>query len=515
MLNKLYYKDDYMSKNQKKIGIILNYIAQIIQIITGLAYTPIMIRLLGQNEYGLYQLVFSVTSYLSLLSFGFSSSYVRFYSRIIARESERSDIEISKLNGMYMTIFLLVSIISCICGFFMIKNITLIFGESLSTQEYNMARVLMGFMVLNITLTFPNSLFDSITSAHESFFFQKLLIVVQSLLNPFLTLPLLIMGYGSKGMVMITTFLTLGKLIINGWYCIKKLKVKFVFKDFNYFLLKEIWIFTSFIFINIIVDQINWNVDKYLLGRFIGTAAVAVYGIGSQLNAIYLQVSLSVSNVFIPQVNNLVVNSKDNRKLTILFTKIGRIQFLIIVPILLGFIFFGKFFIMLWAGKDYTSTYYVALLLMLPVTIPLIQNIGIEIQRAKNKHQARSIAYVVIAFTNILISIPMIQKWGVVGAALGTAITMFLGNGVFMNIYYHKAINFDMIYFWTEIKKLMPVFYIPTMIGIIYVLLNNSTSILYYFIFGFIFVISYLFSLWIFGLKEEEKLQIKTKFSRF
>ena len=71
-----------MRINQRKVGVLLTYIAQGVQILSGLLYTPIMLRLLGQSEYGLYQLVASVVSYLSILSLGFGSSYMRFYSRI-------------------------------------------------------------------------------------------------------------------------------------------------------------------------------------------------------------------------------------------------------------------------------------------------------------------------------------------------------------------------------------------------------------------------------------------------
>lgn len=67
--------------NQRKMGVILTYTSEAIKILTGLLYTPIMLRLLGQSEYGLYQLVYSVVSYLSLLSMGFGSSYLRFYSK--------------------------------------------------------------------------------------------------------------------------------------------------------------------------------------------------------------------------------------------------------------------------------------------------------------------------------------------------------------------------------------------------------------------------------------------------
>lgn len=37
----------------------------------------------------------------------------------------------------------------------------------------------------------------------------------------------------------------------------------------------------------------------------------------------------------------------------------------------------------MWAGTNYSEAYPITLLLIVPVTIPLIQNLGIEIQRAK------------------------------------------------------------------------------------------------------------------------------------
>ena len=170
--------------NQKKAGVILSYISEGIKVISGLVYTPIMLRLLGQSEYGLYQLVYSVVSYLSLLSFGFTASYIRFYSRAKAKNEED---EVRRLNGMFMIIFLIIAIICILCGAVMVGNIELIFGDGLTPEEYPTARILMSLMVANLALTFPNSVFDSFTSANERFFFQKLLVVFQNFLNPFLT----------------------------------------------------------------------------------------------------------------------------------------------------------------------------------------------------------------------------------------------------------------------------------------------------------------------------------------
>ena len=56
--------------NQLKMGTILSYLSIVIQSLSAIIYTPVMLRLLGQNEYGLYQLGSSAVSYLSLLSFG-------------------------------------------------------------------------------------------------------------------------------------------------------------------------------------------------------------------------------------------------------------------------------------------------------------------------------------------------------------------------------------------------------------------------------------------------------------
>lgn len=106
-----------------------------------------------------------------------------------------------------------------------------------------------------------------------------------------------------------------------------------------------------------------------------------------------------------------------------------------------------------------------ALLLIIPVTVPLIQNLGIEIQRAKNMHKARAVVYLAIAIANVLISIPLIKLMGPTGAALGTAISLIAGNAIFMNWYYHARIGMNMIYFWKEIAKFIPALIAPFVVG--------------------------------------------------
>ncbi|MGN1134511.1 MAG: oligosaccharide flippase family protein [Oscillospiraceae bacterium] len=500
-----------MKIDQRKAGVLLSYTGEAIKILVNLIYTPIMLRLLGQSEWGLYQLVFSVVSYLSLLSLGFGSSYMRFYSRYKAKNDNKN---IARLNGMFMVIFCSISVICLLCGVVMISNIHLIFGNGLTAAEYETAKVLMALMVLNLAITFPNSVFNCSVTAHEKFLFQKLLIVLQNLLSPFLTLPLLIMGYASIGMVSVTTFLTLAVFISNMIFCFKKLHIKFIFRGFKLSLLKEMWVFTFFIFLNQIIDQINWSVDKFLLGRLTGTVAVGIYGVASQINTMYLQLSTSVSNVFVPKVNRIVAESDDNTELTRLFTKVGRIQFIILALVLSGFIFFGVPFIDIWAGDGYGKAYRVALFLIVPVTVPLIQNLGIEIQRAKNMHKARSVVYLCIAVSNVFVSIPLIKRFGISGAACGTAITLIAGNIFFMNWYYHKRIGLNMVYFWKQIASFIPALIAPTILGIVFMKLFSLSNLLVFAVCIVVYVLVYCASMWLFGMNKDEQNLIAAPLSK-
>lgn len=491
-----------MKMNQRKAGVLLAYAGELVKILTALIYTPVMLRLLGQSEYGLYQLVYSVVSYLGLLSLGFGSSYMRFYSGYKAKRDENG---IARLNAMFAIIFCSISVLCIICGLIMLGNINNIFGSGLNDTELDKARVLMALMVVNLAITFPKSIFNCYITAYEKFFFQRFLDLFQNLLNPFLTFPLLLMGMGSVGIVVITTILTVMTLIGDMMFCIKRLHIRFLFKELHFSLLKEMWEFTFFIFLNQIVDQINWNVDKLLLGRLAGTATVAVYGVGSQINSMYLQTSIAVSSVFIPKVNKIVAESGSDGELTTLFTKVGRIQFIIMSLILTSFIFFGRPFMRFWAGKGYDAAYYVTLLLIIPVTVPLIQNLGIEIQRAKNRHRVRSAAYFCTAIANVLISIPLIKLWGSIGAALGTAITLVFGNILYINWYYHSRIGLNMIHFWKNILKFIPALVVPCLLGTIMMRFLSFNNLMVLAIGIGIYITVFAVSMWFGGMNKEEK----------
>ncbi|WP_455544268.1 lipopolysaccharide biosynthesis protein [Intestinibacter sp.] len=503
--------------NQLKSGAILSYLQLIIGNVISIIYTPIMLRILGKYEYGLYNLSSSTISYLGLLSFGFGSAYIRYYSKY---KAEKNDEKIGKLNGTFLIVYSVIALVAVIAGVILVANVEVIFKNGLTPAEISKSRILMSFMVFNLAMSFPTSVFNSNITANERFLFQKVIGMINTVVNPFLMLPVLLLGYKSVGMVVATTVLSIINATITVWYCFKKIGIKFTFGKFDFTLMKEISIFSSYIFLNMIVDQINWNVDRFLLGMFKGTGAVAIYGIGAQFNTYYMSFSTSLSSVFIPKVNKMVTVSKDDKILTELFTKVGRIQFIILSLIMTGFVFFGKYFVEIFAGEGYEWSYPVAILLMIPATIPLIQNLGIEIQKAKNMHKFRSILYFLIAIGNLLMSIPLCKYYGILGCAFGTCITMILGNGILMNWYYHNKIGLDIIYFWKGIAEFIPGLLVPIIVGIVMTFIGIN-SIRRFLFMGVIYIIIFAISIYKLSMNDYERelfvgplLKIKAKFAR-
>lgn len=426
-----------------------------------------MIKCLGQGEYGLYQTVASTISMLSILNLGFGSGYIRYFSKYKAKNDYDN---IHKLNGMFIVIFSVIGLIALCCGLFISQNLELVFNSGLTAQEYKIAEILMIILTINLAVSFPMSVFSNIISANEKFIFLKTFGILKSVVSPLVTLPLLLIGFRSIGMVVVSLVISLITDIIYIYYNMCVLKTKFRFNGMNKKLFGELAVFSSFIALNLIIDQINWNIDKLLIARYRGTISVAVYSIGYVLYSYYQMFSTSISGVFAPRIHNIIntgLDEEDSKKrITDVFVKIGRVQFLLLGLIATCLIFFGKPFIHWWVGTGYEESYYVMLLLVLPASVPLIQNVGIEVQRAMNRHQFRSIVYAVMAILNLGMSIILCQIWGAVGAAIGTAASLIIANGIIMNIYYHKKCSIDILLFWKNILRMCLGLIIPVIFGL-------------------------------------------------
>lgn len=490
------------NSNERKRGAILSYLSIILSTVVQLVYTPLLIRMLGQSEYGLYSLVSSVIGYLTVLDLGFGNAIVVFTAKYRANKEYEKE---KKLHGMFLVIFCIIGLIAGLLGLLLYFNIPLLFEKTMTDIELHKAKIMMLILSFNLAVTFPFSIYSSIITAYEKFTFQKVMSILNTLLKPVLMIPLLFLGYKSITMTVVITIVNIIVLLSNYFYCKKKLGINIKFMGFDKKLFKTIFSYSFFIFLGVIVDKVNWSVDQFVLGAVSGTIAVSLYSVASQINTLFVNLSCAMSGVLLPKVSKMIAKKASDEEMTKEFIKVGKLQYLIIFLMASGFTLFGKEFIMAWAGKDFATSYYIAVILILPLCVPLIQNLGISIMQAKNMHKFRSILLALIAVANIFISIPLAKAYGGIGSAIGTSLSLIIGNIIILNIYYHKKVGINVIEFWKSIIKMT----IPMIIPIIaivflmhFVTLHGYVNLI---VFGVIYTILYCLTCYFLVMDDYEK----------
>ena len=456
--------------NQLKAGVVLNYVLICLNIIVGLLYTPYMLRMLGQLEYGLYSLAASIISYLTVLDLGFGYAIVRYTAKFKAESKQR---EQEEMFGMFFVLYIGIGVIAMIIGSVLSLNVENLFSCSMTENEIRRTRIMLWLMTFNLAFTFPMSIWGSIMTAYERFVFQRVVSIIRSVLNPMVMVLLLVVGYKAVAMVVVTTIFNVATLLINWWYCKRRLFIRIRFARFKWEFLKEVSVYSFWIFLQIIMDRIYWSTGQFVLGIYKGSVAIAIYAVAVQLQYVYMMFSSAISGVLLPRVTAMVAKGDNEKEVSDLFIKVGRIQFIIISFILSAFIVFGKSFIMMWAGEDYADSYYICLIFFIPFTIDLLQNIGISILQARNQLRFRSIMLVSVAMCSLIVSVILVGKYSYFGCAFATGLGLLLGQGVILNIYYYYKQHLDTIRFWKEIAKMSV---IPILIVVVWSVLMKNIS---------------------------------------
>ncbi len=491
-----------MVVSQLKAGAALSYIIIIVNIFIGVLYTPFMLRTMGQSEYGLYSLAASLIAYLTVLDLGFGNAIIRYTAKFRAEGKLQEQYE---MFGMFFRLYIGIGVLALMVGLALMFNVNNLFGATMNGEELDKMRIIMMLMSFNLAFTFPLSIFGSIISAYENFVFQKVVNIFRITLNPLVMIVLLLMGYKAIALVIVTTLFNLTTLLINWWYCYNKLHIKIAYSKFKWDFFKEISIYSFWIFLNAIMDKIYWSSGQFILGMYKGTLVVAVYAVAIQLQQLYMMFSSAIAGVFLPKVTAMVTRENNDKELSDLFIRTGRIQYIIMAFILTGFILLGKSFIALWAGDGYGDAYTIALLFFVPLTIPLIQNLGITILQARNKMRFRSTVYVIIAIISLVLSITLAPKYGGIGCAVATASALVAGQIITMNIYYHKRVGLDIIRFWKEIGKMSIVPIITLIIGYLIIKRIEIKTIASFIQAALCFSLFYIPLFWVFALNQYEK----------
>lgn len=421
-----------------KLGVVLSYVGMAISILGALFVSNRVLNIIGDYNYGLYSFVNSITTWLTVISSALTASYLR-YAFLEANENSG---DVSKTNSIYYKMLLFIGVVVFILGF---SVLGILYASRKCIGNYNwedsqLMYALFALSIVNISITMPTSVFSLYITYKKQFVFARILTIVITVVN---FAGQFLIAYFTKNIVVIAAFtivITLLTYFCNKWFSKKALKISFarITMANSKTLFRSICIFSGILLFNSIVDQINSNVDKTLLGFAATPEDVTIYQMAQQLTVYLTTMSVAVSGVFAPTINELVVKNK-TEELNRLYLKISRIQSVILCCVAFGFLSCGKSFIISWIGEKRVMSYYVAAVLMLLNIGPLTLNSSIEIQRAMNKHLFRAIVYFALAITNVALSAIFLKifepQYAVFACLAGTVITTVCSHWILMNIY--------------------------------------------------------------------------------
>lgn len=448
--------------HERKLGISLSYLNIILQATLGFIYVPVLLYYIGKNEYGLYQLIGSLIAYFSIMDFGLTSAVIRFYTKYKTLK-DRNGMENILAISMYG--YLAVTAVCLVIGWLCYVNLDNIFGESMTAQELSEASQMFLLLLFNIAVTLSTMIFRAVINSHERFLFLKGLETIQLILQPVLVILILQQYPTAMAVAVAQTILNVAIILARIYYCFIRLHITIKFHYWNHELFSDFRRLAISVFAVSLIDQVFWKTNQIILGVVQGTAAVAVYSIASLIYMNYMALSLAISGVYLPHITELVAKQKPVKDLSDLFIQIGRWQYYLLALVATGFIIFGQQFIHFWAGEGFTDAYVITLLIILPFTIDLIQNIGLSILQAMNRYGFRAKIYFLIGLLNLILAIPLGIKYGGIGCAFATGVSMLVGNGIIMNWFYSRSIKLDIKQFWWEIGKISAVVLVCLFIG--------------------------------------------------
>ena len=436
----------------RKIGVILSYVLMIFEVLSTLLLTPFIIRTLGDSEYGVYKLSAAIVAYLLLLDLGIGNAVTRY----VAKYRVQGEVmQCRRFLGITTIYYSIVAAVCLVIGIILILLYPTTFATGLTPEEISLGQRLLSVTVVNAAVTLGCAGFKNTIIAYERFDISRGASIISIIIRMAATFTVLKLGMGSFGIVIVNFTLTVLTMLFFISIVIFKLKLKPVFKGITSALVKDVAVYSSFILIQMIATQINACADSVLIGMLVPASAaiIGIYSIGQQITQYFQSIGSSVTGVLMPGVVKLVESKASPQQLCDEMIRIGRLIFMVLGIIWSGFLVFGQQFISLWVGEEKHDAFWVAMILMTAHLFILTEAIGTQILWSMNEHKEQSILKISIVIANIFLTILLIQWNPLIGATVGTFISMVLGDVGVMNFIFVKKIKISLFTYYKGLFK--------------------------------------------------------------
>ena len=441
--------------NYYKKGAIVSYITIAVNILASLLYTPWMLSIIGDSNYGLYTLATSLIN-IFLIDFGFSSAVTRFIAKYNAEgDQEKIDNFLGMLYKLYAIIVGVAFVILFVLFFFLDKIYV-----SLTPEEIEKFRVVYLIAGSYTVLSFPfSSTFNGILTSYEKYYQMKLCDLFHKVLTVGLIVVALSCGLGLYTLVAVNAF-TGVVMLLSKWILINKgTNLKINLHYFDRSMLKEIFSFSIWVTVSSICSRLIFNITPNVLAITVSSAAITMFNLASTIEGYTYTFASAIDGMFMPKIARLVKEDPSCQNVEPLLNKVGRFQFFLLALVFLGFTVVGKEFVTLWLGDNYEVVYYCALLLIAPAPFYLSQQIAKNTTVVKGYVKQQAYVNIAKAIVNVVLVAIFSYLWGAFGAAVSICISYFVRN-IGMNIIYQKKLGLNMWKFHLEC-------YVKTLPGIL------------------------------------------------
>ena len=408
--------------NQVRMGAIISYFALGINIITGLLYTPWMVRQIGQSNYGLYSLATSLIA-IFMLDFGLGSAVSRFVSKYRAEGNQEA---INSIIGVIYKLYIAIDVvILCILtGVYFFLDVIYV---KLTPAELEQFRTLYLMVAAFNLISFPLSPLNGLLNAYEKFIQLK----ICDLLHKLFTVGLVVVALSVSTSVtmVVAANVASGLITLLLKFIIVKLKVpvRVNFKAGGKELYKSLFGFTAWTTVISLMQRFTHSFAPSVLGMTASAIEIAIYSPAVVLEGYYYLLATAVNGLFLPRVSRFIAEEKEDEILKLMI-KVGKYQIVVLGLIFIGFLCVGQDFMTLWMGPDYAKTYYCALIILFPTLISSTQQIANTTVIAKNlvKYQAKCMT--ITGVVGLVISYALSMFVGSLGVCIGTAVTSLANN---------------------------------------------------------------------------------------
>ncbi len=487
-------------------GLVFSYVSLAISLIGSFFITPIILNNVGDKNYGLLSFCNSITSWLSIISTSLGASYIYF-----ANKEKKENGNISQTNTIFSKMLFLLSGLVALLSLVVLRimNISGFQFSNYGVEDNHIILILLLISSLNVAVTIFFSAFTLYNNLTKSYTFVRGVQIVLSILSYGLNL---LFACTIKSIIPIA-LISVGSALINGifnfLYAIKAKNMHFantklMDKKTNLSLIVK---YSSIILISTIIVNLDSNLDKTLLGLMVNAESVAMYQLSITFSAHLLVLSYSFTEVMRPTIYELYRNEKIDEA-NALFLKISKVQTIVVLLIIGGYLSCGYHFVTFWIGSERIDVFYYSSALFLSSIVPLTKSVDGEALKATNLHKKTIVLSIASITTNAIISIALLllvdHKYAIWSCIIGTIIAKILFGWIITPIYIYKKIKLPINQYYLNLLKniiLTAIAIVPAII--ISISLNNVTMKLVFkvLIEGSIFVLIYMIEMAIFERK--------------